>query len=55
MSVRNFICETCCKRRVCAVAKKIYAFSDEVKKPLCVDITMDSCIEYIGEEDCDGA
>lgn len=51
MSVRNFICETCTKRRVCGIMSKLEKFSDDAKKDLGVDITMDSCKE---NEDEDG-
>lgn len=50
MSVMNFICENCEKRRVCGIAGKIDKFSDDAKKDLGVDITMDSCREYKEEE-----
>lgn len=50
MSVINFICENCSKRRVCAIAPKLFAFSDDAKKELGVDITMESCKEYEQED-----
>ena len=46
MSILNFICENCTKRRVCGIVKIIEKFDDDAKKELGVDITIESCREY---------
>ncbi len=46
MSVMNFICENCNKHRVCGIVGKITVFDDDAKKPLGLNITIDSCQEY---------
>lgn len=51
MSVLNFLCEDCKKRRVCGFVGKLDKFSDNAKKDLGINITMDSCRDYDEDND----
>ena len=46
MAISNFICEECEKGSVCKYKDNILKYSDEAKKPLGIDITIDSCVSY---------
>lgn len=49
--INNFMCDTCDKAAVCKVLDILYKFSDDVKKPLGVDITIDSCSNYDADKE----
>lgn len=51
--ISNNMCEKCDKAAVCKIADILFKFSDEAKKQLGVDISMDSCINF--EPDVDTA
>lgn len=46
MAIKNYICEGCTHSLVCKVSDKIVVFHKDAKKPLDVDITIDSCKNY---------
>jgi len=46
MAIKNYICEKCDKSLVCKIADKLAAFSEEAKKDLGVNITIESCKEF---------
>lgn len=41
--INKCLCEECSKSEVCKIKDILYKFSEENKKDLGVDITMDSC------------
>lgn len=45
--INNHICIGCDKYEVCKIADIIAKFSDDAKKPLGVDITIDNCANYL--------
>jgi len=49
--INNNICETCDKVAVCKIYDLLYKFSDEAKKPLGVNITIDRCLNYEYEDE----
>ena len=49
--INNHKCLNCDKAAVCKIADIIAKFSEEVKNPLGVDITMDKCLNYWPDED----
>ena len=44
--INNFLCEYCDKNAVCKVMDILSKFGEEARKPLGVNITMDSCANY---------
>ena len=47
MAINNNICMDCDHSLVCEIAsKKLFVFSEDAKKPLGVDITIDSCDNF---------
>lgn len=46
MAIKNNICENCNKSLVCKIADKLGAFSEDAKKDLGVDITINQCKEF---------
>lgn len=44
--INNYKCEHCDKAAVCKIADIIAKFSEDAKKPMGVDITMERCINY---------
>lgn len=44
--INNNICLNCDKSLVCKIADKLAVFSEDAKKDLGVDITINSCKEY---------
>lgn len=52
--VNNFMCESCDKSAVCKVLDVLSKFTDDAKKkPLGVDITIDSCANFNPDEEDD--
>lgn len=48
--IQNHKCEHCDKAAVCKIADIIAKFSEDVKNPLGVDITMNRCLNYQAED-----
>lgn len=47
MAINNFLCRTCNHSLVCEMCdKKISVFSQEAKKQLGIDITINKCLNY---------
>lgn len=46
MAIKNYKCNDCIHSGICKVEDKIVVFLDTAKKPLDVDITIDSCKNY---------
>lgn len=44
--INNYLCEKCGHSEVCKIMDILAKFSDEVKKPLGVNITMDQCSNF---------
>ena len=44
--INNYICENCSHYMVCKVADKLKPFSEESKKDLGVEITVNNCLEF---------
>lgn len=44
--IKNNICENCDKALVCKIADKLAVFSEDAKKDLGVDLTINSCKEF---------
>lgn len=53
MLINNNMCKTCSKNFVCKIRDILDKFDEESKKPLGVDITIDSCSNF-EPEDVDG-
>ena len=49
--INNNLCEACDKSTVCDRQKILEKFGEEAKKPLGIDITLNSCQEYKPTED----
>lgn len=50
--INNHICVGCDKYEVCKIADIIAKFSDDAKKPLGVDITINSCENFSSVDKC---
>lgn len=48
--INNNLCESCEHAHLCIFKSSIEKFSDEVKHPMGIDITMDKCSSYEKEE-----
>ena len=48
--ITNKMCENCQSWDVCKIANILYKFDEDAKKQLGVDITIDSCLNYIPVE-----
>ena len=44
--VNNFLCSACSKEPICKIVDLIFKFHEEAKKPLGVNLTMNSCSHY---------
>lgn len=51
--VDNYICENCDKSAVCKIVDILDKFSDDAKKPLGVNIAIESCENYYPDEEVD--
>ena len=51
--INNFLCEYCDKNAVCKVMDMLHKFHEEARRPLGVNITMNSCANY-GSDTPDG-
>ena len=49
--INNYMCEQCDKAAVCKIMDILAKFSDDAKKPLGVDISMDSCLNFVPDEE----
>lgn len=47
--INNYLCESCKKSEVCRIKDILSKFSEDAKKPLGVDITMDQCANFEDE------
>lgn len=45
--VKNLQCESCAKFTVCSIFKKLKAFTDFAKDPEPVELTMETCDEFL--------
>ena len=45
--IRNFECYNCKSQPVCSIKKVLDKFTEDAKKQLGVDLTMDNCQNYI--------
>ena len=48
--INNNLCESCVHVHLCIFSKVVEKFSDEVKHPMGIDITMDKCSSYEKDE-----
>ena len=48
--INKFLCIQCDKQAVCKIYDILAKFDEEAKKPLGVDITMDSCANFEADE-----
>lgn len=48
--INNDLCESCGHAHLCKYRDFIEKFSDEVKRPMGIDITMDKCSSYEKDE-----
>ena len=48
--INNNLCETCEHAHLCIFSKFVEKFSDEVKHPMGIDITMEKCSSYEKDE-----
>lgn len=48
--INNFMCTKCTKEPVCKILTIIEKFDEDAKKPLGVDITIDSCLHFEADE-----
>jgi len=48
--INNFLCIKCDKQAVCKIYDILAKFDEEAKKPLGVDITIDSCANFEANE-----
>jgi hypothetical protein len=46
MAINNYVCPNCNKYIVCSRKDILEKFSEDAKKDLGIDITMESCDEY---------
>ena len=48
--INNYMCEKCDKAAVCKIMDVLAKFADDAKKPLGVDISMESCLNFEPDE-----
>ena len=48
--INSFLCIKCDKQAVCKIYDILTKFDEDAKKPLGVDITMDSCANFEADE-----
>ena len=48
--INQFLCIKCDKQAVCKIYDVLAKFDEEAKKPLGVDITIDSCANFEADE-----
>lgn len=51
--IQNYLCCTCDKSAVCKIMDILVKFTEDAKKPLGVNLTMNSCASYEYEEGSD--
>lgn len=51
--INSFLCIKCDKQAVCKIYDILAKFDEDAKKPLGVDITMDSCANFEADEKTD--
>ena len=52
--VKNFMCSSCAREAICKHSDIVYKFHEDSKKPLGINITMDSCSHFEDENPADG-
>lgn len=51
--INNFMCDKCVHFQVCEKLKPLMKFHDSAKKDLLVTITMDECLDFCEDSECE--